>query len=207
MSRVLLVNGSPHSCGCTFTALKQVAEVLERHGIETKIIQIGTKPVAQCIACGKCSVSGHCIFEDSVNSVIDELDSTDALVIGSPVYYSGPSAQICAFLDRLFYAAGSRMANKLGAAVVSCRRGGATASFDRINKYFGISNMHTVGSQYWNQIHGSKAEEAMLDEEGMQTMRTLAENMAWLLKCIEAGDRAGIKRPEYERKTATNFIR
>lgn len=206
MSKVLLINGSPHASGCTYTALKEVASTLEKKAVETKIYQIGTKPVAGCIACGRCSAAGKCIFDDGVNSIVSRLDEYSAIVVGSPVYYSGASGQLCSFLDRLFYTAGSRMAGKLGAAVVSCRRGGATAAFERLNKYFEISSMHTVGSQYWNQVHGHTPEDVMKDEEGLQTMRTLALNMAWLLKCIEAGEREGIERPVYEKRLVTNFI-
>ncbi len=206
MSKVLLINGSPHSSGCTYTALREVADALEKRGIETRIYQIGTKPVAGCIACNRCGSTGRCIFDDGVNEIASVIDDYAALVVGSPVYYSGPSGQLCSFLDRLFYTAGGRMANKLGAAVVSCRRGGATAAFERLNKYFEISNMHTVGSQYWNQVHGHTSEDVRKDEEGLQTMRALGENMAWLIKCIEEGDRAGIERPVYEKRKVTNFI-
>lgn len=206
MSKVLLINGSPHASGCTYTALKEVASTLEKKAVETEIYQIGTKPVAGCIACGRCSAAGKCIFDDGVNSIVSRLDEYSAIVVGSPVYYSGASGQLCSFLDRLFYTAGSRMAGKLGAAVVSCRRGGATAAFERLNKYFEISSMHTVGSQYWNQVHGHTQEDVMKDEEGLQTMRTLALNMAWLLKCIEAGEMEGIERPVYEKRLVTNFI-
>ncbi len=206
MAKVLLINGSPHQRGCTYTALREVASTLEKKGIETEIYQIGTKPVAGCIACGHCSRTGRCIYDDGVNEIASRIDEYAALVVGSPVYYSGASGQICSLLDRLFYTAGNRMAGKLGAAVVSCRRGGATAAFERLNKYFEISSMHTVGSQYWNQVHGHTPEDVLKDEEGLQTMRTLAQNMAWLIKCIEEGDREGVKRPVYEKRLVTNFI-
>ncbi len=206
MAKVLLINGSPHQRGCTYTALREVASTLEKKGIETEIYQIGTKPVAGCIACGHCSRTGRCIYDDGVNEIASRIDEYAALVVGSPVYYSGASGQICSFLDRLFYTAGNRMAGKLGAAVVSCRRGGATAAFERLNKYFEISSMHTVGSQYWNQVHGHTPEDVLKDEEGLQTMRTLAQNMAWLIKCIEEGDREGVERPVYEKRLVTNFI-
>lgn len=206
MSKVLLINGSPNEFGCTYTALREIADTLEKNGVAAEILYLGKKPVAGCIACGKCYESGKCVFDDLVNRTLDRIDAFDALVFGSPVYYSGPSGQICAFLDRLFYASRGRMAGKLGAAVVSCRRGGASASFDRLNKYFGISNMHVVGSQYWNQVHGFTPEDVRRDEEGLQTMRTLAQNMAWLLKCIEAGKRAGVPYPEYEPRVSTHFI-
>lgn len=207
MSRVLLINGSPNEKGCTYTALSEVAETLKKHDVETEILYLGKKPVAGCIACRKCFQSGICVFEDQVNEVLEKLDGIDAIVIGSPVYYAGPSGQVCSFLDRLFYSAGSRMAGKVGAAVVSCRRGGASAAFDRLNKYFTISNMVVAGSQYWNQVHGNTPEEVMKDEEGLQTMRTLGENIAWLLKCLEAGKNAGVPIPEHEKRISTNFIR
>ena len=203
MKKVLLINGSPHEKGCTYTALKEMADVFEANGVEYEFVYLGTQPMAGCIACGKCYDSGRCIFNDKVNEIMDRIDEFDGIVLGSPVYYAGPAGQLCAFLDRLFYISKGRMAGKIGASVVSCRRGGATAAFDRLNKYFGISNMHIAGSQYWNQIHGNTPEQAMQDAEGLQTMRTLAQNMIWLMKCKEAG----IVMPEYEQKVATNFIR
>ena len=202
--KVLLINGSPHEDGCTYTALREVEKTLNAEGVETELRYLGVKPIAGCIACGKCKDSGHCIFADQANEIIDELDSIDGIIIGSPVYYAGPAGQLCAFLDRLFYAGGARMAGKLGACVVSCRRGGATAAFDRLNKYFTICNMNVVGSQYWNQVHGNRAEQVEADIEGLQTMRTLGQNMAWLLKSIKSAD---IPLPAYEKKTFTNFIR
>lgn len=205
--KVLLINGSPHEQGCTYTALSEVAGALQKHGIETDILSLGKKPVAGCIACGKCAASGKCIFDDKVNEVVGKLTEIDAIVIGSPVYYAAASGQITSFLDRLFYCGGRQMAGKLGAAVVSCRRGGASAAFDQLNKYFTISNMPVVSSGYWNQVHGNTPEEVKQDEEGLQTMRTLGENMAWLLKCIEAGREKGVPEPEYEAPLRTNFIR
>ena len=204
--KVLLINGSPNEHGCTYTALSETAETLQKHGIDTEILYLGKKPVAGCIACGKCRETGKCVFDDKVNEVIDKLDSIDAIVVGSPVYYAGPSGQLTAFLDRLFYSGGGRMAGKLGASVVSCRRGGASAAFDRLNKYFTISSMPVVSSQYWNQVHGFMPEDVRKEGEGLQTMRTLGENMAWLLKCIEAGREKGISLPEYEERIATHFI-
>lgn len=207
MKKVLLINGSPNEFGCTYTALKEIADTLVAEGVESEILYLGRRAVAGCIACGKCGERGRCVFDDAVNTVLDRLDDYSAIVAGAPVYYSGPSAQVCAFLDRLFYSGGRRMNGKLGAAVVSCRRGGASASFDRLNKYFGISGMHIVGSQYWNQVHGNNPEEVRQDEEGLQTMRTLARNMAWLLKCIDAGREKGLLPPERETYLRTNFIR
>ena len=184
--KVLLINGSPHKEGCTYTALREVADTLEAEGIETEIVWIGTKPVAGCIACGTCRETGKCVFDDVVNG--------------------GPSGQIHAFLDRLFYA-GSGFAGKVGAAVMSCRRGGASATFDVLNKYFGMNNMPIATSQYWNQVHGNTPDQVRQDEEGLQTMRTLARNMAWMLKCIEAGRAVGIEYPQHEAPIKTNFIR
>lgn len=205
--KALLVNGSPHPHGCTDVALSEVAMQLGKHGIETEMLWLGNEAIHGCIACGKCRKAGKCIFDDEVNRVAAKAEEYDGIVVGSPVYYGGPDSQICAFLDRLFYSAGKKFVRKPAAAVVSCRRGGATASFERLNKYFEMSNMPLVTSQYWNQIHGNNAEEAKQDAEGLQTMRTLAENMAWLLKCIEAGKKAGVEEPVYEPFHATNFIR
>ena len=204
--KVLLINGSPHKDGCTFTALNEVAKTLEKNGIESEIFQIGTKPIAGCIACGKCFEQKKCVFDDKVNEILARCDEFDGLVIGSPVYYAGPSGQLRAFLDRLFYAGGWRFAGKPGAAVVSCRRGGATAAFDQLNKYFTISSMPIVSSQYWNQVHGAYAEQVLQDEEGMQIMRILGKNMAYFLKCIEAGKKMGVELPEKEQTIFTNFI-
>ncbi len=204
--KVLLINGSPHKTGCTYTALSEVASILNKNGIETEIYHIGTKPIAGCIACNKCFENGKCVFDDDgVNQIGSRLDEFDGIVIGSPVYYAGPSGQICSFCDRLFFSHGKKLIGKLAAAVVSCRRGGATASFDRLNKYFTINKMQVVGSQYWNMVHGFNPDDVKKDQEGLQTMRTLAQNMAWLLKCIELGKQNGINRPEYEQITFTSF--
>ncbi len=204
--KVLLINGSPHVAGCTYTALHELAGTLEKQGIETEIFHIGVKPVPGCIACGKCKETGKCVFDDGVNQLGKRLDEFDAVVLGSPVYYAGPSGQLCSFCDRLFFSNSSKMAGKLAAAVVSCRRGGATAAFDRLNKYFTIVNMQVVGSQYWNMVHGFTPEDVRKDKEGLQTMRTLGQNMAWLLKCIELGRKNGLEKPQYEPITFTHFI-
>lgn len=205
---VLLVNGSPHPKGCTWTALNEAAKQLEKNGVETTLLQVGSKAVRGCIACGKCRETGHCIFtDDPVNEGIDLLRAADGLIVGSPVYYAGPNATLCAFLDRVFFLKAAPYAFKPAACVVSCRRGGASASFDRLNKYFTIARMPVVASQYWNSIHGNAPEEALQDAEGLQTMRTLGDNMAWLLKCIAAGRAAGIMPPTPEPWQATNFIR
>lgn len=205
--KVLLINGSPNEHGCTFTALNEVSEAMKRRGIETEIFWIGKKAVQGCIGCYKCFELGHCVFNDGVNEVASKLDSIDGLIVGSPVYYAGPAGSLCAFMDRLFFSAGDKLEGKPGACVVSCRRGGATAAFDRLNKYFTIKNMPIVSSQYWNQVHGNTPDEVKQDLEGMQTMRTLGENFAWLLKCIDAGRKAGVPEPEREEWVATNFIR
>lgn len=205
--KALLINGSPNELGCTYTALSEVAETLHKHKIETEILYLGKKPIAGCIACSHCSQTGRCVFNDQVNQTLEQLDSYDAIILGSPVYYAGPSGQLTAFLDRLFYCSESRMAGKLGASIVSCRRGGASAAFDRLNKYFTISNMPVVSSQYWNQVHGFTPEDVRKDEEGLQTMRTLGENMAWLLNSIAAGRKSGVAAPQYENRIATHFIK
>ena len=204
--KVLLINGSPHKEGCTFTALNEIAKTLKRNGVESEIFHLGTKPVANCLACGRCRQTGKCVFDDAVNMIGERLSEFGGIVLGSPVYYGGPSGQICSFCDRLFYTKANKMSGKLGAAVVSCRRGGATASFDRLNKYFTITNMCVVGSQYWNMVHGFTPDDVRKDKEGLQTMRTLAKNMAWLLKCIELGKENGINKPKYEPITFTHFI-
>ena len=206
MSKILLINGSPREKGCTYRALSEIANTLAKNNVESEILHLGTKPVAGCIACGKCFQTGRCVFDDKVNEVLEKLDEYDGMVVGSPVYYAGPTRQLCAFLDRLFFCSERRMAGKLGAAVVSCRRGGASAAFDRLNKYFTICNMTVVGSQYWNQVHGFTPEDVRKDEEGLQTMRTLAQNMAWLLKNRNAGKAQGISSPVYEARIRTNFI-
>ena len=207
--KVLLINGSPHEKGCTYTALKEVADSLEKNGVETEIFWIGNKPIGGCIGCGGCFRSeDSCVFgkEDGVNACIEKLKAADGVVVGSPVHYASAGGNICAFLDRVFFAK-SDFSGKLGAAVVSCRRGGASASFDRLNKYFTISGMPVVSSSYWNSVHGNSPEEVRRDEEGLQVMRNLGANMAWLLKCIEAGRAAGLEKPQMERKYMTNFIR
>lgn len=205
--KILLINGSPHRRGCVYTALEEIAKTLEEENIDTEILQIGREPVTGCIACNYCQSHGRCVQDkDSVNKVIEKLDTWDGLIFSSPVYYGGPNGQITSFMDRLFYAAGNRMAGKVGAAVVSCRRGGATAAFDRMNKYFLMSRMIVPGSQYWNQIHGLTREDALKDKEGLQTMRTLARQTAWILKCLDAGKKAGLPQPLQEPWIPTHFI-
>ena len=204
--KVVLINGSPHEKGCTYTALCEVKQTLEANGVEAQLLHIGTQPVAGCIACGRCARTGRCVFDDKVNEVLETLDEYSAIVLGSPVYYASASGQVCAFADRLFYAGGRRFAGKLGASVVSCRRGGASAAFDRLNKYFTICGMPVASSQYWNSVHGREQGEAREDAEGLQTMRTLARNMAFLMKSIALGkEKYGL--PEQEIQQPTNFIR
>lgn len=205
--KVILVNGSPKEKGCTYTALQEVAGALEKQGIETEIFWVGAKPVAGCIGCGSCISTGKCFVEDVVNEFVEKAKGADGFVFGSPVHYAAASGAVTSFLDRAFYGKGAIFAGKPGAAVVSCRRGGASAAFDQLNKYFTINSMPVVSSQYWNQVHGNTPEEVKQDAEGLQTMRTLGNNMAWLLKCIEAGKNAGISFPEREPAVKTNFIR
>ncbi|MGN0268439.1 MAG: flavodoxin family protein [Lachnospiraceae bacterium] len=208
--KVLLLNGSPHKNKCTFTALSIVADQLQANGIDTEIVHIAAKPVRGCSGCGSCRKNDkkRCIYLDGgVNEVIDKLESADGLIVGSPVYYASPNGTVLSFLDRMFYAGGSYLSSKPAAAVVSARRAGTTASLDAINKYFTINRMPIVSSNYWNMVHGSTAEDVLKDEEGCQTMRILADQMAWMLKCIEAGKQAGIEVPAGEPKIATNFIR
>lgn len=207
--KVLLINGSPKAHGCTYTALSEVAGELEKENIKTEIFHVGNKPIRGCTACGSCSKDnpGRCIFDDDpVNIALEKAKEADGFVFGSPVHYASASGMITSFLDRFFYA-GNCFQYKPGAAIVSCRRGGSTAALDQLNKYFTISNMPIVSSQYWNMVHGNTPEEVRQDLEGMQTMRILGKNMAWLLKCIQAGKEAGIALPEKEPRMRTNFIR
>lgn len=208
--KVLLLNGSPHKNKCTFTALSIVADQLQANGIDTEIVHIAAKPVRGCSGCGSCRKDDkkRCIYLDGgVNEVIEKLESADGLIVGSPVYYASPNGTVLSFLDRMFYAGGSYLSSKPAAAIVSARRAGTTASLDAINKYFAINRMPIVSSNYWNMVHGSTAEDVLKDEEGCQTMRILADQMAWMLKCIEAGKQAGIEVPAGEPKVSTNFIR
>lgn len=206
--KVLLVNGSPHKNGCTNVALEEVASKLKKSNIETEIFWLGTNPVAGCIGCNKClKTNNRCFIDDKVNEFLDKVESANGFVFGSPVHFAAASGALTSFLDRVFYGRGNLFAGKVCTSVVSCRRGGATAAFDQINKYALMSNMYIVGSSYWNQIHGTCEEEALQDEEGLQTMRNLGKNMAYILKCIEDGKRNGVLKPEYEPKIKTNFIR
>ena len=203
--KVLLINGSPHANGCTFTALNEVAKALNEDGIETQIFHIGNKPVRGCISCSGCSLGGRCVFEDDVANEMGALmKQADGIIVGSPVYYAGPNGALCALLDRAFYSIGHHLAYKPAAAVVSARRSGTTATFDRLNKYFTINKMPIVSSQYWNGVHGFTPDDVIKDEEGLQTMRTLGHNMAWLLKSIESGKQP---LPQSEPTKRTNFIK
>ena len=201
--KVVLINGSPHRKGNTFIALSEVAGALEKEGVQTEIIQLGIKAVQGCIACNKCAELGHCVFQDTLyNQVREALQEADGIVVGSPVYYAGRNGALCALLDRVFYSCSELLAYKAGASVAVCRRGGASATFDRLNKYFTILNMPVVSSQYWNSVHGMRPGEATEDAEGLQTMRMLGRNMAWLLKGVKREE-----RPEPELRVMTNFIR
>lgn len=205
--KVLLVNGSPHVKGCTHTALEEVASALRADGIETEIFWIGIRPITGCVACYRCKETGQCVFDDVVNLFAEKAAAADGFVFGTPVHYASAGGAITSFMDRLFMSHSGAMASKPGAAVVSCRRGGASATFDMLNKYFTINRMPVASSQYWNQVHDSTPDDVRRDEEGMQTMRTLGHNMAWLVKCIAAGKAAGISAPEPEPIVRTNFIR
>lgn len=206
--KVLLVNGSPHEKGCTYTALDEAAKVLNDLGIDTEIVWVGNKPICGCIGCGACAKGlGKCFMDDSVNPFVEKARTADGFIFGSPVHYAAASGLVTAFMDRAFYSGKSAFMGKPAANIVSCRRGGASAAFDQLNKYLTICSMPVVSSQYWNQVHGSTPEQVMQDEEGIQTVRVLAKNMAWLLKCIELGKENGITFPEPEKPIRTSFIR
>jgi len=209
--KVLLVNGSPHVKGCTFTALEEVAKTLKIEGIETQIFHIGTKPLGGCTACRSCAKTGRCIFPDSVNDFLDIAKDADGFVFGSPVHYAAAGGAITSFMDRVFYVdmlSGKRSFYlKPAAAVVSARRAGTTVALDQLNKFFTISQMPIISSQYWNMVHGAKPEDVKKDLEGLQTMRVLARNMAWFLRCKEAGMKVGVQLPTKEERVYTNFIR
>lgn len=205
--KVLLLNGSPHPKGCTYTALHEIEVKLQAAGIKTRLVTVGNLSVRGCIACRQCKTPGICTFHDDlVNECIKIFEDSDALIIGSPVYYASANGNFISFLDRLFYASNFDKRFKLGASVVSCRRGGASATFDQLNKYFTISSMPVVSSQYWNSVHGNTPQEVQQDEEGLQTMRTLADNMIYLLQCLELGKQQ-LTSPQLESKINTNFIR
>ena len=204
MTKVLLLNGSPKANGCTAAALQEMIRVFEEEGVETELIHIGNKDIRGCIACGTCSKRGKCVFDDLVNEVAPKFEAADGLVIGSPVYYGSPNGTALTFMDRLFYSTSFSKEMKVGAAVVSCRRGGNTASFDVLNKYFTISGMPVASSTYWNQVHGFTAEDVKKDLEGLQTMRNLARSMSFMMKAFaDAKDKYGA--PQFEHGCFTSF--
>ncbi len=204
--KVLLINGSPHKNGTTYTALSEAERILAAEGVETETIQVGHLDIRGCTGCLSCRKTGKCVFDDCVNEVAEKLKEADGIIVGSPVYYASPSGTLISFLDRLFYSSPFDKTMKVGAAVVCARRGGCTASFDVLNKYFTISGMPIAPSSYWNQVHGAKGEDALLDLEGMQTMRNLARNMVFMIKSIELGkEKFGL--PERESGARTNFIK
>ncbi len=204
--KVLMINGSPRAEGNTYVALREMEKIFKEEGIETEILQVGNKAVRGCIACGSCAKNGKCVFDDAVNEAAPKFAECDGLVVGSPVYYASANATLIAFLDRLFYSTGFDKTMKVGASVVAARRGGLSATFDELNKYFTISGMPVASSQYWNSIHGRTPGEAEKDGEGLQTMRVLAKNMAFLMKSIALGkEKYGL--PEKEERVSTHFIR
>ncbi|MBQ7241939.1 MAG: flavodoxin family protein [Firmicutes bacterium] len=210
--KVLLINGSPHKNGCTYTALSEVANALEKEGIETEIFWIGIKPIAGCIACGNCERNGKCVFDDVVNECREKAKDFNGFIFGSPVHYASAGGAITSFMDRLFFSDmyisnSDTFRLKPAACVVSARRSGTTATFDQLNKYFTINEMPIVSSRYWNMVHGMTPEEVMQDKEGLAVMRTLGKNMAYMLKCIDAAEKAGVPLPEREEPVSTNFIR
>ena len=206
--KVLLLNGSSHPHGCTDTALREVASALENAGIDAEILFLGNDPVRDCTACGTCAKApGKCVFDDDiVNRIIEKAREADGFVFGTPVYYAHPSGRILSILDRVFYAGKSAFVHKPAAAIASARRAGTTASLDVLQKYFTISQMPVVSSTYWTMVHGKEPEDVLKDAEGLQTMRNLASNMAWMLRCIEAGKSVGIQPPQVESGARTNFI-
>ena len=210
--KVLLFNGSPHKEGCTYTALKEIAETLKSEGIDSEIYHVGSEPIVSCRACRACASIGKCIIDDKVNEFVELMSSCDGLIIGSPVHYASSSGATVAFLDRVFFSAfmsgrGNIFEHKPGSAIASARRAGTTATLDQLNKYFTITQMPIISGRYWNMVHGSNPDEVRQDLEGMQNMRILAKNMAWHLKCQTAAKNAGIEPPKNEDVVFTNFIR
>ena len=206
--KVILLNGSCRAQGCTYTALCEAKKELEGEGIECELMQIGAQPIRDCVACGGCAGKGHCVFDgDGVNALIDKMREADGFIFGSPVYFAHPDGRVQCLLDRAFYAGRSAFEHKPAAVIVSARRAGTTASLDVLNKYPLIAQMPLVASSYWPMVHGSTPQQVLEDEEGMQTVRNLARNMAWLLKCIELGKQNGVPVPQNETSAKTNFIR
>ena len=205
--KILLVNGSPTEKGCTYTALSEVAGALNSEGAQTEILQIGKKPVQGCTNCKHCQSAGKCAFDDLVNEAAEKAKDADGFVFGSPVYYGAVSGQMTSFMNRFFFSSGRLLANKPGAAVVCCRRAGSTAALDQIYKYMVISNMLLMGAMYWPMVHGFTPDDVRRDREGMQTMRIMGRNMAWIIKSIEAGREAGVQLPKPEpERFYTNFM-
>lgn len=205
--KVLLLNGSPHKEGCTYTALKEIENILNEEGIETEIFNLGTDIISGCRGCGVCRKIGKCVIDDKVNEFVKLAEGANGFVFGSPVHYAAISGSVKSFLDRVFFSGSKVFTHKLGASIVSARRAGTTAALDELNKYFLITQMPIVPGRYWNMVHGCTKEEVVQDLEGMQNMRVLARNMAWLLKSIEAGKNAGVPMPKKEEFIFTNFIR
>ncbi|OPZ37509.1 MAG: 2-amino-4-deoxychorismate dehydrogenase [Tenericutes bacterium ADurb.BinA155] len=203
--KVLLINGSPNEKECTNRGLEEVAKALQEDGIETEIFWIG-KNVPGCLDCGKCHDLGHRVYNDGVTRLVEKALKSDGFIFGTPVYYSAPNGTLLSFMQRLFMSGSKALAYKPVATMVSCRRGGASETFAQLNQFYGINSMFTVGSQYWNQIHGNSVADVEKDLEGLQTLRTLGHNMAYLLKCIEAGKKAGVPLPKLEARLRTNFI-
>ncbi len=204
--KVLLINGSPHEQGCTYTALSEVASQLEKNGVEAEILWLGAEPIRSCMACGGCK-NNRCAFSDIVTLAEEKMEACDGIIVGSPVHYAGPSGQVTSFLGRLFYSGSALLQGKPASAVVSCRRGGASSAYESLCKFFEMSNMPVVTSQYWNSVHGNTPDEVRMDLEGLQTMRVLADNMAWMLKSIKAAEKSGVEYPTREKRQRTNFIR
>lgn len=206
--KVMLVNGSPRENGCTFTALSEISKELNLNGIETEIMQIGKSAIRGCTACRGCKKTNRCIFDDDIaNEIIAKAENCDGFIFGSPVYYASANGSLISLMDRLFYAGGKNFAHKPAAAIASARRAGTTVTIDEINKYFSIAQMPIISSTYWNMVHGNTPDEVLKDLEGLQTMRNLGKNMAWILKCIDIGKKNGIDIPQAEREYTTNFIR
>lgn len=205
--KVLLINGSPNAHGCTYTGLSEIAQTLQEEGVQAEIIQLGKKPISGCIACFKCRETQRCAIKDKVNDFLDMAREADGFVFGSPVHYAAASGALTSFMDRAFFAAAKEVFHlKPGTAIVSARRGGCASAFDQINKYFTISQMPVISGSYWNMIHGWTPDDVRKDEEGLLNMRVLARNMAWFLRCKEAGAKAGIALPVQEERVMTNFI-
>lgn len=210
--KVMIVNGSSHENGTTMVAINEMIKVFDEEGVETEVIQLGSKPIPDCLQCNYCVKNGRCVFDDEVNEFVEKAADADGFVFASPVYYAHPSGRLYSFLDRVFFSSSCADGSaafrfKPGAAIAVARRGGTSATFDGINKYFGISQMPVAGSTYWNMVHGLRANDAPKDEEGMQTMRNLARNMIWMMRCFKAGKDAGIPYPDSESGAMTNFIK